>query len=78
MVICKLFKKMYDNLNTYPDLSSSISSMISFNALGLTFSAINDRIVPIVSTGIASSTQNPSKHFFKTEKSKVACGKKSK
>ena len=53
---------------SYPDLSSSISSIISFKALGLTFSAIKERIVPIVSTGIASSTQNPSKHFFKTER----------
>ena len=53
---------------TYPDPSASISFTISLSALGFTRNPIIDKIVPIVSTCIAPSTQNPSKHFFSTEK----------
>ena len=44
--------------------------MISFNALGLTLKLIMDKMVPMVSTCMAPSTQKPSKHFFKTANSK--------
>ena len=55
------------NPDTYPEPSASISFTISFSALGFTRNPIIDKIVPIVSTCIAPSTQNPSKHFFSTE-----------
>ena len=52
---------------TYPEPSASISLTISLSALGFTRNPIIDKIVPIVSTCIAPSTQNPSKHFFSTK-----------
>ena len=60
------FLKAARRIETYPEPSSSISSMISLSALGFTLKPIIERIVPIVSIWIAPSTQNPSKHFFKT------------
>ena len=76
MYLFIVFREHFDNGNkkillsdeTYPDPSASISFTISLSALGFTRNPIIDKIVPIVSTCIAPSTQNPSKHFFSTEK----------